>query len=141
MAVAYNNDVEINGQKYWVIDAAMDRTAMQKYLEQVQQQFSQLQQGSEVNYDDLFDKMDMDMNYRIFINQATEQIENMKVKTAFSLDAEIPAEDKATNVKMDVDLTADYRISDYGLSFESPDVSAAKSFEEIMGQMEMTGEK
>lgn len=138
MAISYNNDVEIDGQKYWVIDVAMGKDAMQKYLNQVQQQLTELQQSPDIN--NIFDNMDMEMEYRILINQDTEQIENMKLKTAFSLDVKVPEEGKNTNVKMDVDMEADYHISDYGLSFESPDVNEAKTLEEIMEQTELTQE-
>jgi len=148
MAVAYANDIEKGGEKYWVIDVTLGNNAIQMYMQQIQQIESVFElPGDNQAILDLFKNLDFDIKYRILINQKNTHTEYMDVYGNYFLTMEVPVEEdeitdkdidipekepNTVNINMGADIEASYTLSDFGVKFEVPDVSEAKTMEEIM---------
>ncbi|MDD3365554.1 MAG: stalk domain-containing protein [Syntrophomonas sp.] len=132
MSVSFANDQERNGQKYWVIDAAMGGDILKSDY------FKQLTKTLAVPETDdmqkLFEGMDLDLSYSTWINQKTFYTDFMDLQSKIKMDMDSPDKEKPGHVKMDMDMNGTYTISDFGRTFQVPDVSKAVDFETVVNQ-------
>lgn len=134
MAVSYGNDFEKEGKTYWTIDVTMNADSLDKLYSQFMPQVPGMEQQMDIQ--ELFKNMKMDMSYRSYINPENMYTEFMDLNGKFSYSMNIPTDEGNTNIACDADIDANYHLFDYGLKFDIPDVSNAKSFTEFMKEQE-----
>ncbi|MEN6328235.1 MAG: copper amine oxidase N-terminal domain-containing protein [Syntrophomonas sp.] len=132
MSMSFANDQERNGQKYWVIDAAMGGDIFKSDYFKQMTKASGLEQTPDMQK--LFDNMDADIKYSAWINQSTLYMDYMDMDSNMKIKMDIPTAEKTGPVNMDMAMKADYTMSDYGLPFSVPDVSKAVDFESVVNQ-------
>lgn len=132
MSVSFANDQERNGQKYWVINAAMGGDIFKSDYYKQMTKASGLEQIPDMQK--LFDNMDADIKYSAWINQNTLYMDYMSMDSRMKIKMDIPDAENNSPVNMDMAMQADYTMSDYGLPFSVPDVSKAVDFETIVNQ-------
>jgi hypothetical protein len=128
LSLSFANDQEKDGQKYWVIDAVVGGDLLKSdYFKQ----FSQLVPGG-TDMQKLLANTEADIAYSVWINQQTLYVDYMDIQMKMKLALDIPDQDNAGKMNMDMNMTGSYAISDYGKKFEVPDVSQARDFMEVI---------
>jgi len=132
MSVSFANDQERNGQKYWVIDAAMGGDVFKSDYVKKFLKTSGMPQSPDMQK--VLDGMDADISYTTWINQASLQTDFMDLVGKINMDMDSPGTEKPAHINMGMDLKGNYTLSDYGLTFYVPDVSQAVDFEKVLKQ-------
>ncbi|MEA1959903.1 MAG: copper amine oxidase N-terminal domain-containing protein [Bacillota bacterium] len=127
MAVSFANDEERDGQKYWVIDVTMGADSLQQYIESMGQV-----PGLDQSIADMYKDLNLDMKYTTWINQKTLYTDVMDLTARYSFGMDVPVEETTGHLDMDIDMNAIYSLYDFGASFDVPDVSNARAFDEVM---------
>ncbi|MGE5381512.1 MAG: copper amine oxidase N-terminal domain-containing protein [Methylocystaceae bacterium] len=132
MSLALANDQEKNGSKYWVIDSKMGSEFFKSdYFKQMMGQMKGT--AGEMDMQQMFEAIEMDMSYSSWINQETMDNNYLLLKAKIKMPVNIPStpDNAAGKMDMDMGIIADYAISDYGKPFTVPDITGAKSMSEI----------
>lgn len=130
MSVSFANDQERNGQKYWVINAALGGDIFKSdYFKQIAKS-SGMEQLPDMQK--MLNNMAADIKYSAWINQNTLYMDYMNMDSRIKMKLDIPSGEKTGPVNMDMAMQANYIISDYGLAFSVPDVSKAVDFESVV---------
>lgn len=135
MSVSFAEDQEKNGKKYWVINAVMGGDIFKSdYFKQLSQQMPAL--APEMDLQKLFDNMDLDFVYDMWIDQNTFYTDFMNLNGKMKFKMDIPAVQESTGGSMDMamDLKANYSISEYGKAFTTPEVKDARDFEQVLAE-------
>lgn len=132
MSMSFANDQERNGQKYWIVKAAMGGDIFKSDYFKQMTKASGIEQTPDMQK--LFDNMDADIKYSAWINQDTLYMDYMDMDSRMKLKMDVPSAEKTGPVNMDMAMQADYTMSDYGLPFSVPDVSKAVDFESVVNQ-------
>lgn len=139
----FGNDVTVNSQEYYVLNAALD---MNKFMEGSQKIFQQaiqgMPQGTTASPADLQGQLQkllenarLDFNYSVLINKKTliNDIVKFDGRMEMTMENPVPApagEQQEGNapkeIKMDMKFKGDITITELGGSFNAPDVSSAK---------------
>lgn len=145
----YGNDLTIDGQEYYVINANMDmnkfRQGYQKIVGQMMLSMPAAPGASPEEAQKLMqrimDRISMDYYYTVYINKKTlisdviklnARIEMAINPSEFSREAEAgrggkpPEENLPQEIKMNMAMQGDIKIDDLGKPFTAPDVSKAK---------------
>ncbi|MDD4801534.1 MAG: stalk domain-containing protein [Syntrophomonas sp.] len=132
MAVSIANDQEKNGQKYWVVDAVMGGDIFKSdYFKELS---TVLNMPSVGDIQNILAGMDLELSYSTWINQETLYSDYMDLDAKIKMDMDIPSEEEPGHIKLDMDMTGNYIISDYDTEFPVPDVSQAIDYETVINQ-------
>lgn len=135
MSLAFANDEEKNGRKYWVVKSKMGNDALKSdyYKKMVSQM--QVPAGG-IDLREMMNSMQMDMSYSTWIDQATLYNDYITLTGKMKYTVDVPASQTSTGGKMTMvmDITAAYTISDYGKTFSVPDVSKAQAMKDVAPQ-------
>jgi len=132
MSVSFANDQERNGQKYWVINAAMGGDVYKSDYFKQMAKASGMEQVPDMQK--MLESMDADIKYSTWINQNTLYTDYMNMDSRMKINMDVPAAAQTGPINMDMKMKADYALSDYGLAFSVPDVSKAVDFESVMNK-------
>lgn len=122
MTNVFANDQERDGKKYWVIRSTADERMFKSEAFQKMMNVPGVEQPAEMK--EIFDKIRLDMAYTSWINQESLYTDYMNLEGSFSIDTKVP--DQKAQMKMDANIKADYKLSDFGKTITLPDVSNAK---------------
>lgn len=128
MAVAFDNDGQRNGQKYWIVDVTMSPDAMNKYLQGSAGEIPGLDQSLL----DMYKNLSLDMTYQTWINQKTLTADYMVLNAKYNFGMDSTEGENPGH--MDMDMDASYQLYDFGVSINVPDVSGAKDLNEVVEQ-------
>lgn len=134
MSVSFANDGERDGKKYWIIEVVMGADALNKYLQQSMGQIPGVEAGTQNEILNLYENLILDMSYRTFINQDTLITDYMDLNAKYVFGMDVPDQDNPGHMDMNMDMDVAYKLYDFGVSFDVPDVSNAKDFNEVMKQ-------
>jgi uncharacterized cupredoxin-like copper-binding protein len=130
MSISFANDQEKNGQKYWVIDAAMGGDIFKSdYFKQFSKTLAIPQTG---DMQKLFDGMDLNLSYSMWINQKTLYTDFMDLQGNIKMNMDIPDTTQPGHIAMDANIKGSYTMSYFGLAFQVPDVSKAVDFSTVV---------
>lgn len=136
----FGNDVTVNGEDYYVVNATMDMEKfMQGYQNIIQQAMGMTQQtGSEITEEmqqqmlEIFEKARMDYSYSALINKKTliSDIVNFNVWLELTMEnpeqaGQEPGSDTPDEIKLDMNMNGSITICGLGVPFNAPDVSTA----------------
>lgn len=134
VSTALANDREVNGQSYWVINMAMGKEMLESdYFQQMVQSLSSAAANG-MDMTGLLDSLDFDFNVSTWVNQDTLLTDYMDMKGTMALNLDLPEQEPAAKVTMNMEMDGKYSISDYGTAFEIPDVSGAVDFNTVVSQ-------
>ncbi len=129
MSVSFANDQERNGQKYWVINAAMGGDVFKSdYFKQISKTLA-IPQAKDMQK--LFEGMNLDLDYSTWINQQTFYTDFMNIQSNIKMEMNNPDTEKPGHVKMNMNMNGTCTMSDFGKTFQIPDVSKAVDFEAV----------
>ncbi|MGI6711752.1 MAG: stalk domain-containing protein [Bacillota bacterium] len=130
MAVSLGNDREKNGQKYWVINVTMGSDVLNSdYFKQLTQNLK-IPEAAETQK--MFENMNLDIVYSAWINPQTFYTDFIDFESKMVIkDIKNPDTKKPGPVTMEMDMTSTYTISDYGSTFQVPDVSKAVDYQTV----------
>jgi len=137
----FGNDVTVNGQEYYVVNATLDMNKFKEGFDKIIQQVTRAMPQETTNPADiqqqiqkLLESAKMDYNYSVLINKKTFITDIIKFDARLEMLMDNPAptagegkqkDNQPRQVKMDMKYNGDFNISNLGGSFEAPDVSAA----------------
>ncbi|SFH29234.1 Copper amine oxidase N-terminal domain-containing protein [Desulfotomaculum arcticum] len=137
----FGNDVTVNDQEYYVVNATLDMEKFKEGYQKIIQQATQaLPQESNDTADlqqqmqKLFETAKLDYNYSVLINKETfiTDIINFDARLEMLLDNPAPAkaegeqnDSQPQQVKIDMKYSGNINITEPGGSFTAPDVSTA----------------
>lgn len=136
MSLAFANDREKDGQKYWVIDCAVAGDILKSdYFKQISQQMEAIGQ-QEVDLQKMLEGMDLDFDYSIWINKETLFNDYMDLSMTMQFKMDMPVVEGSPGGSMDMamDMDAHYTLLDYGQEFSVPEVKDARDFNEVMAE-------
>jgi hypothetical protein len=145
--VNYEADKVVEGKNYGVIHVAMSEEALGKYLNSVIEQTGLFKaSGAEANdtelqaiLDQVLKNFKADMSYDMVFDYETYLMVSMDMDMDMNMTLDIPANEEtgtpATSMQIKSKQQAVYQIYDYGVEFEVPDVSGAKTMAEVMAAM------
>lgn len=137
----FGNDVTINGQEYYVVNARMDMAKLQESLPQMFQQMLPAEQFSEDDLttltqemQEVFNGMTIDFNYTVMINKENLICEIVEYDMQMSLTVEEPNPESGEQqvVNMDIQANGTINVTDLNAPFNAPDVSNARTMESYM---------
>ncbi|MDD4802516.1 MAG: copper amine oxidase N-terminal domain-containing protein [Syntrophomonas sp.] len=132
MSISFANDREKNGQKYWVIDTVMGGDIFKSdYIKQFTKTIT-IPEAADLQK--IFAGMDADISYSTWINQKTLCTDFMEIQEKIKMDMDNPDAEEPGNIKMEMNMKGTYTMSDYGLTFQVPDVSKAVDYEKFIDQ-------
>lgn len=135
MSLSFANDQEKDGKKYWVINVAMGGDLFKSdYFKQISQQIPGL--GADADLQKMLQNMELDFNYSAWINQETLYMDIMDLDGTMSFKMDIPVAEgsPAGQMDMNMDMKAVYNLSDYGKTFDVPQITDARDFEEVIAE-------
>lgn len=130
MSIAFANDGERDGKKYWVVEVTMGGDALNQYLQQFMAQIP----GISGDTKDLYKNLKMDMSYRTWINQETMNTDYMDLDAKYTMGMDVTKGSDPGHMDIATDMTAAYKLYDFGVLFSVPDVSNAKDYSAITNQ-------
>ncbi len=145
--VNYEADKVVEGKNYGVIHVAMSEEALGKYLNSVIEQTGLFKASdAEANdtelqaiLDQVLKNFKADMSYDMVFDYETYLMVSMDMDMDMNMTLDIPANEEsgtpATSMQIKSKQQAVYQIYDYGVEFEVPDVSGAKTMAEVMAAM------
>ena len=135
MSLSFANDQEKDGKKYWVIKVAMGSDVFKSdYLKQIPGM------GSDEDLQKMLQNTDLDIDYSVWINQETLYMDIMDLDGTMSIKVDIPAAEgsPAGQMDMNMDMKAVYTLFDYGKTFDVPQITDARDFEEVIAEQMAT---
>ncbi|WP_027365331.1 copper amine oxidase N-terminal domain-containing protein [Desulfotruncus alcoholivorax] len=131
----FGNDVAVNDQEYYVVNATLDMAKFKEGLQKIIQQATQAMPQDTANTADmqqqmqkLFENAKMDYDYSVLINKKTfiTDIVNFDARLEMLMNNPASAGDnQPKQVKMDMKYNGTINITKLGGPFTAPDVSAA----------------
>ncbi len=147
MFMNFGNDVTVEGQDYYVVNATLD---MEKFREGMPQMMQQVLQGISGPGDNpeqvkamqqMIESMEIEYYYTVLINKETLITDIIKLNARIKMDVEASQTETGAvsgselqvpkAFKLDMKMSGDIKVTDPGIPFNAPDVSDA---------MEMTAE-
>jgi hypothetical protein len=145
--IQYGDDKVIYGKNYGVIHVSMSQEALSKYLDSVMEQSGLLKAvGAGANGTDFetilnqaMKNLKADISYDMVFDYETYLTVSMDMYMDMDMAMDIPADAEAgtpaATMQLNMKQQAVYQIYDYGVEFEVPDVSGAKSMSEVMAEL------
>ncbi|KUG03647.1 hypothetical protein ASZ90_018946 [hydrocarbon metagenome] len=128
------NNSEKNGQEYWIVKYNMGKEMMESdYFQQIIQSMSSLGTAG-MDMQSLFDSIDFDLNSATWINPETLQTDYMDINGTIKIDMDMSSQGIPGHMAMNMVMDGSYSISDYGIEFETPDVSSAVDYNTLLTQ-------
>ncbi len=137
----FGNDVTVNGENYYVVNATMDmekfmqgyQNVIQQAMGMTQQMDSEMQEEMQQQILEIFNNARMDYSYSVLVNKKTliSDIVNFNIRLELTMENPEPAEDQEQNgdttkeIKLDMNMNGKIAISGLDGPFNVPDVSAA----------------
>ncbi|MFZ5643436.1 MAG: DUF6612 family protein [Bacillota bacterium] len=141
MLCNYGNDITIDGQDYYVVNATLD---MQKFREGIQKIAGEAmkslpagasggdQAQAQKLMEEMFKNMEIDYFCTSYINKKTLISDLIKMDMKLKFDMSITADQKTEKISMSQNAKGEFRITDLGKPFAAPDVSKAVSMDKMM---------
>ncbi len=124
MIATYGNDVTIDGQKYWVINVAMDQ---EKFMGEYQKILGQLPVPQD-EFTDILSNMNFDMKYSNLVNTTTYMTDYMDMDMTMTMSMPSPEENSTEVLDMNMNMKGRFKIKEASSDFKLPDVSSAVDF-------------
>jgi len=136
----FGNDVTVNGEDYYVVNATMDmekfmqgyQNIIQQAMGMVQQTDSEIQEKAQQQMPEIFKNAVMDYSYSALINKKTliSDIVHSNVRLELTIKNPEPSDREQNSgtpdeIKLDMNVNGDITISGLGSPFNVPDVSPA----------------
>jgi hypothetical protein len=132
MSISLANDQERNGQKYWVINAAMGGDVLNSdYFKQISNSLAIPQTG---DIPPIFGGLNYDLGYSIFINQNTLCTDLMDLQAKLTMNIGNADTTNPAHIALNIGLNCSYSLSDFGVVFVVPDVSKAVDYNTVIKQ-------
>lgn len=136
--MSFGNDREKNGQAYWIINVTMGADSLNQFFNEAMKnlplQEQPILQGANQDVTqeitkmmtDIFETMQADILYNVWIDQSNYQLTYMQLEAAMKMNMQIPIDQNTqTGISMNMKQKANYEIYDLGVPFAVPDVSSA----------------
>jgi len=107
---------------------------LNEYLQQSMGQIPGLEEDMQKDVLDMYKNLNLDMEYQTWINQETLVNDYMDLDAKYVFGMDITEGEDPGHMDMNMDMEAAYKLYDFGASFDVPDVSGAKDFNEVMEQ-------
>ncbi len=139
----YGNDVSVNGENYYVLNASLD---MEKFKQSFQKIFQQAVQGMALDENSgnsidiqkqiqkVFEEAKLDFKETILVNKKTLFSDIVKLDAWMEMSmaqAEQGQDNVPKEMKMDIKMKGEFTISNPGDPFNAPDVSGAKEMKNL----------
>jgi hypothetical protein len=150
----YGNDVSVNGENYYVLNATLD---MEKFKQSFQKIFQQAMQGMapdensgnsidiQKQIQKVFEEAKLDFKETILVNKKTLFSDIVKLDAWMEMSMENPAQAEQgqqekdngpKEIKMNIKMNGEFTISNPGDPFNAPDVSGAKEMKSLENVIE-----
>lgn len=126
MIANYGNDVTIDGQKYWVINASIDKD---KFMNEYNKLIKDLPIPEVPELGDLLSNLDLDMKYSNFVNMDTYMTDYMDMDMTINMSIGLPEENGTEVIDMAMSMKGRFKIEERSADFLLPDVSSAVELE------------
>ncbi len=145
--IAYEEDKVIDGKNYGVIGVAMDEESLGEYLNDILENTGLFTtggaaaNGTEITamINQMMKSLKADISYSMVFDYETYLAISMDMDMNMDMTLDVPANEEAgteaMSMQMNIKQQADYQLYDYGVEFEVPDVSDARSMAEVMAEM------
>ncbi len=133
MKPTFSDDVEINGQKYLVVDVTIDNEKfVNEYIELLESlPIPEITEVSEELYE-IISKTDFDISYTNYINASTIKTDFIKMNMGMKIAVPLPEEDSSEVLEMDINIQADLNVKEAEPNFKLPDLSTAEELAALM---------
>ncbi len=130
MTPTFGDDVEIDGQNYWVVDVTIDP---EKFTNEYQKLMTSLPIPGVSEIEDEFrkimDNLVFDINYTNYINHSTYLTDFMEINMLMKMSIPSPEENSSETLDLHMNIQGKFNVKNADPNFSLPDVSSAQDLQ------------